>query len=48
MSNCIELTDVSWKAGHAFELQDLTLRVPMGSIYGFGDVVSPATPEPAC
>jgi ABC-2 type transport system ATP-binding protein len=35
LSNCIELTDVSWKAGHAFELRDLTLRVPMGSIYGF-------------
>ena len=30
----IELTDVGWKAGKAFEL-DVTLRVPVGSIYGF-------------
>jgi ABC-2 type transport system ATP-binding protein len=35
MSNVIELTDVAWKAGSAFELRDLTLRVPAGSIYGF-------------
>ena len=35
MNNAIELTDVGWKAGKAFELKDLTLRVPTGSIYGF-------------
>ena len=35
MSNCIELTEVGWTAGKAFELQDLTLRVPTSSIYGF-------------
>jgi len=35
LSNCIELRDVSWKAGKAFELRDLSLRVPTGSIYGF-------------
>lgn len=35
MNNAIELTDVGWKTGEAFELKDLTLRVPTGSIYGF-------------
>ncbi len=35
MNNAIELTDVAWKAGKCFELRDLTVRVPMGSIYGF-------------
>jgi len=35
LSNCIELTDVGWKAGKAFELRDVSLRVPTGSIYGF-------------
>ena len=35
MNNAIELTDVGWKAGKAFELKDLTIRVPTGSIYGF-------------
>ena len=35
MNNAIELTDVGWKAGKAFELKDLTIRVPAGSIYGF-------------
>ena len=35
MNNAIELTDVGWKAGKSFELKDLTLRVPTGSIYGF-------------
>jgi ABC-2 type transport system ATP-binding protein len=35
LSNSIELKDVSWKAGKGFELRDLTLRVPTGSIYGF-------------
>ena len=35
MSNCIDLTGVSWKAGKAFELQDVSLNVPTGSIYGF-------------
>ena len=35
MNNAIELRDVGWKAGKSFELQDLSLNVPMGSIYGF-------------
>jgi len=35
MNNAIELNGVGWKAGKGFELRDLTLRVPTGSIYGF-------------
>jgi ABC-2 type transport system ATP-binding protein len=35
VSNAIELTDVGWKAGKHFELKELTMRVPTGSIYGF-------------
>ncbi len=35
MNNAIELSNVSWRAGRSFELQDLSLRVPAGSIYGF-------------
>jgi len=35
LSNSIELTDVFWQGGKGFELADLTLRVPTGSIYGF-------------
>jgi ABC-2 type transport system ATP-binding protein len=35
VNNAIELTEVGWKAGKAFELKDLTIRVPSGSIYGF-------------
>jgi ABC-2 type transport system ATP-binding protein len=35
VNNAIELRDVCWKADRAFELHDLTLRVPTGSIYGF-------------
>lgn len=35
MNSAIELTDVRWKAGKAFTLRDVSLRVPMGSIYGF-------------
>lgn len=35
MNNAIELTDVGWKAGSSFELKDLSIRVPTGSIYGF-------------
>ena len=35
MNNAIELDHVSWKAGKSFELQDVSLRVPAGSIYGF-------------
>lgn len=35
MNSAIELTNVSWKAGKSFELQDVSLRVPVGSIYGF-------------
>lgn len=35
MNNAIELRNVGWKAGKAFELQDVSLNVPAGSIYGF-------------
>jgi ABC-2 type transport system ATP-binding protein len=35
VNSAIELNDVGWKAGKSFELRDLTLRVPAGSIYGF-------------
>lgn len=35
MNSAIELVDVGWKAGKSFELQDVSLRVPVGSIYGF-------------
>jgi ABC-2 type transport system ATP-binding protein len=35
MNYAIELTNVSWKAGRSFELRDVSLRVPAGSIYGF-------------
>ena len=35
MSNAIELTDVGYKAGESFEIRNLTVKVPYGSIYGF-------------
>jgi ABC-2 type transport system ATP-binding protein len=35
VNDAIELTDVSWKAGKGFELKNVSLRVPVGSIYGF-------------
>ncbi|HUH13486.1 MAG TPA: ABC transporter ATP-binding protein [Longimicrobiales bacterium] len=35
MSNAIELRDVGYRAGKTFEIRDLDLRVPVGSIYGF-------------
>ncbi|HUF75138.1 MAG TPA: ABC transporter ATP-binding protein [Longimicrobiales bacterium] len=35
MNNAIELTDVRWRASKTFALDDVTLRVPRGSIYGF-------------
>ena len=35
MNSAIELTDVGWNAGGSFELKDVGLRVPAGSIYGF-------------
>jgi len=35
VNNAIELSEVGWRAGRAFELKDLSLRVPVGSIYGF-------------
>lgn len=35
MNYAIEMSGVGWRAGKAFELSDLTLRVPVGSIYGF-------------
>jgi ABC-2 type transport system ATP-binding protein len=33
--DAIAVDDLSWKAGTAFALQGLTMRVPRGSIYGF-------------
>ncbi len=35
MNSAIELNDVGWRAGKSFEMKDVTLRVPAGSIYGF-------------
>lgn len=35
MNSAIELIDVSWRAGKSFELKDISLNVPVGSIYGF-------------
>ncbi len=34
-NNAIELKDVCYSAGRSFEIRDLTLNVPYGSIYGF-------------
>jgi len=35
LSNAIQLSDVGWRAGSSFELRDVSLNVPTGSIYGF-------------
>jgi ABC-2 type transport system ATP-binding protein len=35
MRNAIELRNVTWRAGKAFAIEDLSLNVPRGSIYGF-------------
>ncbi|MBT8487788.1 MAG: ABC transporter ATP-binding protein [Gemmatimonadetes bacterium] len=35
MNSAIELSGVSWRAGKSFELKDISLNVPVGSIYGF-------------
>jgi ABC-2 type transport system ATP-binding protein len=35
VNNAIELTGLGWKADAAFALRDLSLSVPVGSIYGF-------------
>jgi len=35
VNSAIELTGLGWKADKAFSLRDISLRVPMGSIYGF-------------
>jgi ABC-2 type transport system ATP-binding protein len=35
VNSAIELSGVSWKAGRSFALEDVSLRVPVGSIYGF-------------
>jgi len=35
VNSAIEMTDVAWRAGGSFEVKDLSLRVPTGSIYGF-------------
>ncbi len=35
MNSAIEITDLNWKAGKSFALKDVSLRVPVGSIYGF-------------
>jgi ABC-2 type transport system ATP-binding protein len=35
MSHTIELAGVRWRADKAFAIEDLTLKVPSGSVYGF-------------
>lgn len=35
MHNAIELRNVTWRAGPGFALEDVSVRVPVGSIYGF-------------
>jgi len=35
VNSAIELVDVGWKADRSFELVDVSLNVPVGSIYGF-------------
>jgi ABC-2 type transport system ATP-binding protein len=35
VNSAIELSGVGWRAGRSFELKDVSLRVPAGSIYGF-------------
>lgn len=35
MTSAIELNGVGWRAGKNFAIEDLTLTVPAGSIYGF-------------
>lgn len=35
MSNAIEPRDLVYRAGKTFEIRDLALNVPVGSIYGF-------------
>jgi ABC-2 type transport system ATP-binding protein len=35
LNSAIELEGVSWSAGKSFALEDVSLRVPVGSIYGF-------------
>ncbi|MFQ5550265.1 MAG: ABC transporter ATP-binding protein [Gemmatimonadales bacterium] len=35
MSNAIELRDLNYSPGPSFEIRDLSLNVPVGSVYGF-------------
>ena len=35
MSNAIEIRSLAYQAGKTFEIRDLDLNVPTGSIYGF-------------
>jgi len=35
VNSAIEIAGLGWKAGKSFSLRDLSLRVPVGSIYGF-------------
>ena len=35
MNSAIDIQGLNWKAGTSFALKDVSLRVPMGSIYGF-------------
>lgn len=35
MTNAVEIRDLGYRAGRKFELKDLNLHVPTGSIYGF-------------
>src|SRR5690242_9854509 len=35
MSNAVEIRDILYRAGKSFEVRDLSLNVPGGSVYGF-------------
>jgi len=35
MSNAVEVRDLLYRAGKTFEIRDLTINVPTGSVYGF-------------
>lgn len=35
MSHAVDIRDLHYRAGKTFEIRDLTLRVPTGSLYGF-------------
>jgi ABC-2 type transport system ATP-binding protein len=35
MTNAIELSNVRWRANRDFAVEDLSIKVPLGSVYGF-------------